>query len=158
MHTKMNQIYPLPTPMTDHQILEKASEIIAAKFLGSDPFTAAKATKEYLTFKLANYDKEVFAVMLLNTQHQLIEYRELFFGTVDSASIYPRDVVKAVLEVNASAVIFAHNHPSGSAEPSEADKRITKRLSDALGLIDVRVLDHVVVGREPVSFAERGLI
>lgn len=158
MHTKINQIYPLPTPMTEHQILEKASEIIATKFLDSDPFTAAKTTKEYLTFKLANYDKEVFAVMLLNTQHQLIEYRELFFGTVDSASIYPRDVVKAVLEVNASAVIFAHNHPSGSGEPSEADKRITKRLSDALGLIDVRVLDHIVIGREPVSFAERGLI
>jgi DNA repair protein RadC len=158
MQTKTNQAYTLRKPMTEHQILEKAAEIIATKFINSTAFTEAKATKDYLSFKLANYDKEVFAVMLLNTQHQLIEYRELFFGTVDSASIYPREVVKAVLEVNASAVIFAHNHPSGIAEPSEADKRITKRLSDALGLIDVRVLDHVVVGKVPVSFAERGLI
>jgi DNA repair protein RadC len=144
--------------MSEHQILEKAAEIIAAKFVDGVMFTNAKATKDYLTFKLANYEKEVFAVMLLNTQHQLIEYRELFFGSIDSASIYPREVVKTVLEVNASAVIFAHNHPSGIAEPSESDKRITKRLVDALALIDTRVLDHVVVGRESVSFAERGLI
>jgi DNA repair protein RadC len=96
--------------------------------------------------------------MLLNTQHQLIEYRELFFGSIDSASVYPREVVKTVLEVNASAVIFAHNHPSGIAEPSESDKRITKRLKDALALIETRVLDHIVVGRDSVSFAERGLL
>jgi len=144
--------------MTDDQILEKASEIIATKFLTSDMFTEVKATKDYLTFKLARYEREVFSVMLLNTQHQLIEYRELFFGSVDSATIHSREVVKAVLEVNASAVIFAHNHPSGIAEPSEADKRITIKLKDALGLIDVRVLDHVVVGKTAVSFAERGLI
>ena len=144
--------------MSEHQILEKAAEIIATKFVDGDMFTDAKATKDYLTFKLANYEKEVFAVMLLNTQHQLIEYRELFFGSIDSASVYPREVVKTVLEVNASAVIFAHNHPSGIAEPSESDKRITKRLVDALALIDTRVLDHIVVGRESVSFAERGLI
>ncbi|MCG6202330.1 RadC family protein [Psychromonas antarctica] len=158
MHTKTNQVYTLGKPMTEHQILERAAEIIATKFISRDAFTDVKATKEYLTFKLANYEKEVFAVMLLNTQHQLIEYRELFFGTIDSASIHPREVVKAVLEVNASAVIFAHNHPSGIAEPSEADKRITTRLTDALGLIDVRVLDHIVVGKNSVSFAERGLI
>jgi DNA repair protein RadC len=144
--------------MSKHQILEKAAEIIATKFVNGEMFTNAKATKDYLTFKLANYEKEVFAVMLLNTQHQLIEYRELFFGSIDSASVYPREVVKTVLEVNASAVIFAHNHPSGIAEPSESDKRITKRLVDALALIDTRVLDHIVVGRESVSFAERGLI
>ena len=158
MHSNTDQTYTASKPMTNHQILEKASEIVATQFVSSDAFTDAKASKDYLTFKLAKYEKEVFAVMLLNTQHQLIEYRELFFGTIDSASIYPREVVKAVLEVNASAVIFAHNHPSGIAEPSESDKRITKRLVDALGLIDVRVLDHVVVGKESVSFAERGLI
>jgi DNA repair protein RadC len=158
MHTKSNHSYALSKPMSEHQILEKAAEIIAAKFVDGEMFTNAKATKDYLTFKLANYEKEVFAVMLLNTQHQLIEYRELFFGSIDSASIYPREVLKTVLEVNASAVIFAHNHPSGIAEPSESDKRITKRLVDALALIDTRVLDHIVVGRESVSFAERGLI
>jgi len=95
---------------------------------------------------------------MLDNQHQLIEFRELFYGTIDGASVYPREVVKAVLEVNASAVIFAHNHPSGNSEPSQADKDITKRLSDALGLIDVRVLDHFVVGETAISFAERGLL
>ncbi|MCG6202305.1 JAB domain-containing protein [Psychromonas antarctica] len=156
MLTKTNQVYSLGKPMTEHQILERAAEIIATKFISRDAFTDAKASKEYLTFKLANYEKKVFAVMLLNTQHPLIEYRELFFGTIDSASIHPCEVVKAVLEANASAVIFAHNHPSGIAEPSDADKRITTRLTDALGLIDVRVLDHIVVGKNSVSFAERG--
>lgn len=82
----------------------------------------------------------------------------MFFGTIDAASVYPREVVKAVLEVNAAAVIFSHSNPSGEAEPSQADRRITKRLTDALALIDVRVLDHIVVGRTPVSFAERGLL
>jgi len=96
--------------------------------------------------------------MMLDNQNQLIEFRELFFGTVDAASVYPREVVKAVLEVNSSAVIFAHNHPSGESEPSQADKQITRRLTDALALIDVRVLDHIVVGKTPVSFAERGLL
>lgn len=160
MHTKTNQSYRFSKPMTEHQILEKAAEIVATKFISSegDAFTNVGNTKDFLSFKLANYEREVFAVMLLNTQHQLIEYRELFFGTIDSASVHPREVVKVALEVNASAIIFAHNHPSGIAEPSESDKRITKRLTDALGLIDVRVLDHVVVGRTPVSFLERGLI
>ena len=160
MHTRTNQDYRFSKPMTEHQILEKAAEIVATKFISSegDAFTNVGSTKDFLSFKLANYEREVFAVMLLNTQHQLIEYRELFFGTIDSASVHPREVVKVALEVNASAIIFAHNHPSGIAEPSESDKRITKRLTDALGLIDVRVLDHVVVGRTPVSFAERGLI
>lgn len=160
MHTRTNQDYRFSKPMTEHQILEKAAEIVATKFISSegDAFTNVGNTKDFLSFKLANYEREVFAVMLLNTQHQLIEYRELFFGTIDSASVHPREVVKVALEVNASAIIFAHNHPSGIAEPSESDKRITKRLTGALGLIDVRVLDHVVVGRTPVSFAERGLI
>jgi len=160
MHTRTNQDYYFSKPMTDNQILEKAAEIVATKFIDSegDAFINVGNTKDFLSFKLANYEREVFAVMLLNTQHQLIEYRELFFGTIDSASVHPREVVKVALEVNASAIIFAHNHPSGIAEPSESDKRITKRLTDALGLIDVRVLDHVVVGRTPVSFAERGLI
>lgn len=131
MHIKSNKNYRLYRPMTDDQILDKASEIIATKFVTSDMFTEVKATKDYLTFKLAHYEREVFSVMLLNTQHQLIEYRELFFGSVDSATVHSREVVKAVLEVNASAVIFAHNHPSGIADPSEADKRITAKLKDA---------------------------
>lgn len=158
MHTTTIQHYPTNYPMTEHQILEKASEIIAAKFIDGDKFSSAKSTKEYLTFKLAHYEHEVFAVMFLNSQHQLIEYKEIFHGTINSANIYPREMLKAVLKMNASAVILAHNHPSGSPDPSEADKRITRRLIDALALIDVRVLDHVVVGKTALSFAEEGLL
>ena len=110
------------------------------------------------TYKLAPYEREVFCVLLLDSQHRLIEYRELFFGTIDATAVYPREVVKLVLEHNAAAVIFAHNHPSGVAEPSTADKNITQKLTTALAVIDVRVLDHIVVGETQVSFAERGLI
>jgi DNA repair protein RadC len=96
--------------------------------------------------------------MFLDNQHHLISFEELFFGTIDSASVYPREVVKAALKTNAAAVIFAHNHPSGDATPSQADKRITQRLKDALALVDIRVLDHIVIGDSAVSFAERGLL
>ncbi len=158
MHETKKQHYPLNHLMTDHQILERASEIIASRFITGDEFTNAKTTKEYFKFKLGHHESEVFAVMLLNSQHQLIEYNEMFHGTIDSANVYPREVLKAALSVNASAVILGHNHPSGSSEPSNADKRITKRLVDALGLIDVRVLDHIVVGKNTLSFAEKGLL
>ena len=140
------------------EILDKAANLIAKKYARQHAFTNPQATKEFLTYKLAHHEREVFAVMLLDNQHRLIEFRELFFGTIDAAPVYPREVVKLVLEQNAGAVIFAHNHPSGVAEPSEADKRITRRLTDALALIDVKVLDHIVVGETAVSFAERGLI
>ncbi|MEZ8076857.1 DNA repair protein RadC, partial [Vibrio sp. FF112] len=108
--------------------------------------------------QLKAYEREVFAVMFLDNQHHLISFEELFFGTIDSASVYPREVVKAALKTNAAAVIFAHNHPSGDATPSQADKRITQRLKDALALVDIRVLDHIVIGDSAVSFAERGLL
>lgn len=100
----------------------------------------------------------MFSILLLDSQHRLIEYRELFFGTIDAAPIYPREVVKLVLEFNAAAVILAHNHPSGVAEPSQADRRITERLTEALKMIDVRVLDHIIIGESCVSFAERGYL
>ena len=97
--------------------------------------------------------------MYLDIQHRLLRYEELFFGTIDGASVHPREVVKRVLHHNAAAVILAHNHPSGIAEPSQADKHITQRLKSALMLIDVRVLDHMIVGdQEVLSFAERGLL
>ncbi|HEY0924187.1 RadC family protein [Rheinheimera pacifica] len=139
-------------------ILDKAATLIAKKYDRKNAFTNPQATKDFLTYKLIKHEREVFAVMLLDNQHRLIEFRELFFGTIDAAPVYPREVVKLVLEHNAGAVIFAHNHPSGVAEPSEADKRITRRLTDALALIDVKVLDHIIVGETPVSFAERGLL
>ena len=158
MHNKLNYNYPEQLPMSEHQILERAAEIIESKLVRLDAFTDAKSSKEYLTFKLAHYEREVFAVMILNSQHKLIKYQEIFFGTIDSATIHPREIVKAVLAVNGSAVILSHNHPSGHAEPSHADIKITKRLTEALSLIDVTVLDHIIVGGEPVSFAERGVI
>lgn len=144
--------------MTENQVLEKAAEILACKYVKKDAFTSSQATRDFLRFKLGGKEREVFAVMLLDSQHQLIDYQELFFGTVNAASVYPREVVKAVLQENAAAVIFAHNHPSGVGEPSIADKQITKRLQDALGLIDVTVLDHVIIGESCYSFAENNLL
>mgnify|MGYP001762215248 CR=1 FL=1 len=140
------------------EVLDKAATLIAKKYARKDAFTNPEATKDYLKYRMAHHEREVFAIMLLDNQHRLIEFIELFFGTIDAAPVYPREVVKLVLEHNAGAVILAHNHPSGVAEPSEADKRITRRLTDALALIDVKVLDHIVVGETAVSFAERGLI
>lgn len=139
-------------------IFDKAAALIAQKYFRKDVFEYTSATKEYLKYRMAHHEREVFAVMLLDKQHRLIQFCELFYGTIDSTAVYPREVVKLVLQHNAAAVIFAHNHPSGVAEPSEADKSITKRLTDALALIDVKVLDHIVVGETQVSFAERGLI
>ncbi|KAA0261304.1 hypothetical protein ERL64_16340 [Hafnia alvei] len=101
--------------------------------------------KEYLRNKLAGFEHEVFAVLFLDTRHQLIEYREMFHGTIDSASVYPREVVKEALRLNAAAVILLHNHPSGNPEPSQVEKMLTQRLKEALGLVEVRMLDEVIV-------------
>ena len=122
-------------------------------------FTQPKAAADFLRLKMGEYEREVFAVMLLDNQHRLLDYQELFFGTINAGSVYPREVVKAVLGKNAAAVILAHNHPSGMAEPSDADKAITGRHKEVLEVVDVQVLDHFVVGQhDVVSFAERGLI
>ncbi|MBO2622852.1 RadC family protein [Shewanella algae] len=141
---------------TSSQILETAAGIIAERYVRGDVFTNPSATMDFLRFKLHQHEREVFAVMMLDSQHRLIEFTELFYGTIDAASVYPREVVKAVLSCNAAAVILTHNHPSGVAEPSQADRRITERLINALSTIDVPVLDHIVVGDQCVSFAERG--
>lgn len=115
--------------------------------------------KEYLRNKLAGFEHEVFAVLFLDTRHQLIEYREMFHGTIDSASVYPREVVKEALRLNAAAVILLHNHPSGNPEPSQVEKMLTQRLKEALGLVEVRMLDEVIVaGAGSVSFSEQWLI
>ncbi len=115
--------------------------------------------RHYLSLHLAGLSHEVFAGLFLDNRHRVIEYRELFRGTIDSAAVYPREVVKRCLSSNASAVIFAHNHPSGIAEPSDTDVRLTRRLTEALALIDVRVLDHLIIGQGvQTSLAERGLL
>lgn len=121
--------------------------------------TSSQETRRFLRAKLRHRDQEVFACLFLDAQHRVIRYEELFFGTIDGAAVYPRQVVSKAIEFKATAMIFCHNHPSGHAEPSHADRQITKTLIEALALIDVRVLDHVVVGdTEEVSFAERGLL
>jgi DNA repair protein RadC len=158
MHNKPTVTDALKWSVTALEVLSKAADIIGKKLNRHSVFNCPQATKDYLTYKLAPYEREVFCVLLLDSQHRLIEYRELFYGTIDATAVYPREVVKLVLEHNAAAVIFAHNHPSGVAEPSMADKNITQKLISALALIDVRVLDHIVVGETQVSFAERGLI
>lgn len=115
--------------------------------------------RNYLKASLRDYQREVFLCLFLDTQHRVICSEELFQGTIDASSVYPREVVQRALALNAAAVIFAHNHPSGVAEPSQADQRITLRLRDALALVDIRVLDHMIVGDGPVlSMAERGLL
>jgi DNA repair protein RadC len=116
-------------------------------------------TRDYLRMLLAERKAEVFGCVYLDNQHRVIEATELFQGTIDGASVYPRVVVQQALTLNAAAVMFLHNHPSGVAEPSHADEAITRRLKDALALVDIRVLDHfVVTAGESVSFAERGLL
>lgn len=137
------------------QIMEKAVDVTDSRpFCGSVPSSA-----RYLCARHYGLESEVFEIMLLDGQHKLIKTVELFQGTINGASVYPREVVKCVLAHNAAAVILTHNHPSGIPEPSDADRQITRRLQDALGLIDVKVLDHVITGGGSYcSFAQRGII
>ena len=155
-------ISTLPQPSTDtvdNAIIESALEILANRIKQPDTYiTSPSDTRAFLKLKLSEIEHEIFSVLFLDTRHGVIEYREIFRGTIDGASVHPREVVKEALACNAAAVIFAHNHPSNIAEPSEADKMITKRLKDALALVDIRVLDHLIIGEEIVSFAERGLL
>ena len=146
-------------PASAEQILEAARQAIEHKMQRGDSFTSPAAVKEYLHAKLAGFQHEVFAVLFLDTQHRLIEYTEMFRGTIDSAEVHPREVVKEALRHNAAAVVISHNHPSGNPEPSQADKMLTRQLKEVLALVDVRVLDHIIVaGADTTSFAERGLI
>ncbi len=139
-------------------VLEMARRYLFEAMQRGDVLSSPEETRQYLCNRLRDYHHEVFAALFLDQRHRVICFEELFTGTIDGASVYPREVVKKALQYNAAALIFAHNHPSGVAEPSSADKHITQRLKDALSLIDVRVLDHFVIGDEVVSFAERGLI
>lgn len=147
---------------SDNDTLKRAMRILEDRMsykVNNTVFTSPDLVKNYLKIKLAEREREVFACLFLDNRHQLIEYNELFYGTIDGASVHPREVVKAALKCNAAAVIISHNHPSGIPEPSKADESITARLKQALELIDIRILDHIIVGgMDSVSFAERGLI
>lgn len=139
--------------------LEMSQRYMAETLDKSDVFNSVEQTQAYLIAKLRDQPQEVFAMLLLDSQHRLIKYRPMFYGTIDSASVYPRVLVQQALTDNAAAVILAHNHPSGIAEPSQADKNITKRVIDAFNLMDIKVLDHFVIGDGiAVSFAQRGLM
>ena len=119
----------------------------------------AREAMDLLRLRIGDKEHEVFCVLYLNSQHQLIEVEELFRGTIDGAAVYPREIAKGCLRTNAAACILGHNHPSGTTEPSTADKRITERITSALGLLDIRVLDHVIVSTDgALSFAQEGLM
>lgn len=140
-------------------VLEMARRHLSATLKEGDLMNSPDAVRHYLRAQLRHLPHEVFAVMFLDNQNRLIAYEELFTGTIDGAAVYPREVVKRALQHNSAAVILSHNHPSGVAEPSNADCQITHRLQKALDLVGVRVLDHMVVGNaDVVSFAERGLL
>ncbi|MCK0767200.1 RadC family protein [Chromohalobacter canadensis] len=140
----------------------QASLELSRRHLGSllergGALTSPALVRQFLTSQLRHLPHEAFAALFLDTQHRVIRFETLSEGTLDSASVYPREVSRRALALNAGALIFAHNHPSGVAEPSDADRRITQRLKEALGLFEIRVLDHFVVGDgEVISFAERG--
>lgn len=138
-------------------VLELARRVLQAQMQERPVFESADAVKDFLRLKLAALEHEVFAVLFLDSQHRLIAYEELFRGSLAQTSVYPREVVKRALAWNAAAVVFTHNHPSGVAEPSRADEHLTHTLRSSLALVDVRVLDHLVVGRDTVvSMAQRG--
>jgi len=140
-------------------VMEMARRYFSEILQRGNALTSPDITRAYLSAQLRGYSYEVFGCLFLDNQHRVIQWEELFRGTIDGASVYPREVTKRALFHHAAAVIFAHNHPSGINEPSQADKHITEKLKQALALFDIRVLDHFIVGDgEPFSFAEHGLI
>jgi DNA repair protein RadC len=140
-------------------LLEVARRAVGQSLCDAPSFAGPSQVKAYAALHLANLPHEEFGVLFLNAQHRLITWRSMFRGTLTQTSVYPREVVKECLALNAAAVVLAHNHPSGVAEPSRADETLTQTLKSALQLIDVRVLDHLVVGQgQVVSMAERGLM
>ena len=144
----------------ESKIIEQAKSIILGRLQREDTkLSGSSAVKDYLFLQFADMPHEVFCVICLDNQHRVLSIEELFRGTIDGAAVYPREVAKTVLAINAAAIVFAHNHPSGVSESSQADISITRKLSKAMEVLEIRVLDHIVVGFESVtSFAERGLL
>jgi len=163
MNTIPFQTYPThaiqPLGVSEAQVLGWANAILNARFDRSNYLVSPNHTRDYLQVMLAPYPREVFGIIALDSQHAVLSLEILFQGTIDAAAVYPRDIVKAALAHNAAAVILTHNHPSGCPEPSEADCRVTQRIVSALATVDIRVLDHLIVGgTQTISFAERGLL
>ena len=140
-------------------VLELARRSLREELREASALTSPGAVRDYLRLALGGRPHEVFVCLFLDAQHRVVRVEELFRGTLAQTSVYPREVVKAALATNAAAVIFAHNHPSGVAQPSQADELLTRQLREALALVDIRVLDHfIVAGNQALSFAERGLL
>ena len=149
--------YVLEGPVTADEILTMANQLARSKLTKGQALTSPSLTYSCLQTLLQGYEHEVFAILFLDSQHRVIKFEELFQGTLDAASVYPREVVKAALVCNAAAVILVHNHPSGLPEPSRSDRTLTETLRAALATVEIRVLDHIVIGIEGrVSMAERG--
>lgn len=151
--------YVMESPVTEADILQMAQQLAMSRLSNGRALTESKQVFSLLQTLLQYHEHEVFALLLLDTQHRVIGFRELFRDTLDGASVYPREVVKIALEHNAAAVILVHNHPSGDPEPSQADRALTTTLKNALNMIGTQILDHVVVGNDGcVSLAERGYL
>lgn len=151
--------YVVDSPVTETDILQMAQQLAMSRLSKGRALTDPKQVFDHLKTLLQYHEHEVFALLLLDVNHRIIDFRELFRGTLDSANAYTREVVKIALEHNASAVIMVHNHPSGDPEPSQANRTLTTTLKNALNMVGTRILDHVVVGDEAcVSFAERGYL
>ena len=143
----------------DDAIIAQACAIIDKRFATGDALTDPAAAGAYFKVKIGGARREVFAVLFLDTRHRMLAFEEMFYGTIDGAEVHPREVVRVALRLNAAAVLVAHNHPSGELEPSAADRAVTARLKQALALVDVRLLDHVVVGgQQSLSMAARGMV
>ncbi len=145
-------------PASPDEIIHAAQTAISRRFRRGKALTSPADSIDFMKLKLSHLEHEIFAVLWLDNRHRVIAFEELFRGTIDGASIYTREVVKSALTHNAAACIIAHNHPSGVCDPSQADRTITKKIIDTLSLIDIRVLDHIVIGENAYSFAEHGLI
>ena len=155
----MSAVVQLPGLAREAQIIAAALEILERRHARGAALTDPDATRAYLRLRLAERPNEVFGVIYLDNRHRVIACEELFTGTIDGTEVHPRVVAQRALALNAAAIIVFHNHPSGQAEPSRADEVLTRRLKDALALLDIRLLDHLVVSAEAsVSMAERGLM
>jgi len=151
--------YTVRGKVTEDDIIEMALRLTNRRFGKRRALTSPYDVKKYLSIKMADLEHEVFCMIFMDNKHRILAFENLFRGTIDGASVYPREVVKRSLELNSAAVFLVHNHPSGDPEPSNQDISITKRLKEALSLVDIRVLDHFVIGGgEVVSLAERGLL
>ncbi|WP_130537873.1 RadC family protein [Thiomicrorhabdus indica] len=156
---KTDGAYRVRGEVSEAEILSFAQSLIAEKFKRGDALTSPSMTHHYFMHRLAGYEHEVFACLFLDNQHRVIKFEEMFKGTINAANVYPREIVKMALSLNAAAMICVHNHPSGDTTPSESDKSLTKTLQDSLDLVDVRLLDHLIIGGgEYTSFAEKGLM